>query len=53
VVVAAIALVDMDATDLDPSQALQFGKVWPSNGLPCRALACRQTGRLWAWWLGS
>ena len=42
-VVAAIAFVDVDAAGLDPGQpspAITCARVWPSNGLPCSALAC-------------
>ena len=44
VVVAAIALVDVDAPDLDAgvlsTSATTGPSVWPSKGLPCSALAC-------------
>jgi hypothetical protein len=42
--VAAIAFVDVDAAVATPvsasSSAITGPKVWPSKGLPCRALAC-------------
>jgi hypothetical protein len=43
-VVAAIAVVDVDAANLHAGELLEIGdhraSVWPSNGLPCSALAC-------------
>src|SRR5262249_28629611 len=44
VIMAAVALIDMDAARGDPGLLLELGitgpSVWPSNGLPCSALAC-------------
>jgi len=45
VIVAAITLVDVDATGLEgpvcrSSSAMTGASVWPSNGLPCSALGC-------------
>jgi len=42
-IVAAIALIDMDVLGLDTGELFHIGnhwaRVWPSKGLPCTALA--------------